>query len=132
MISGQVVVLGRDAEREYLAARIPLEIAGQDRVFRRVEVDIDTGFTGWLTLPEAIIRELGVASYGRRPTFLANNELRRSALYRVMIAWHGVIRSVQVLQAEGRPLIGMSLLADCRLTVAAWAGGEVVIEERPR
>ena len=132
MISGQVVVLGRDAEREYLAARIPLEIAGQDRVFRRVEVDVDTGFTGWLTLPEAIIQELGVASYGRRPTFLANNELRRSALYRVLIAWHGVIRSVPALQAEGRPLIGMSLLADCRLTVAAWAGGEVVIEERPR
>ena len=132
MISGQVVVLGRDAEREYLAARIPLEIAGQDRVFRRAEVDIDTGFTGWLTLPESILRELGVASYGRRPTFLANNELRRSALYRVLIAWHGVIRSVQALQAEGRPLIGMSLLADCRLTVAAWDGGEVVIEERPR
>ena len=132
LISGRVVALGRDAERPYLSARIPVEIDGQDRVYRRVEVDIDTGFTGWLTLPESIIRELGVASYGRRPTFLANNEVRRLPLYRVLVEWHGVIRSVQVLQAEGRPLIGMSLLADCRLAVEAWEGGAVVIEERPR
>ena len=132
MISGQVVALGRDAEREYLAARIPIEVAGQDRVFRREEADIDTGFTGWMTLPESIIRELGLTNYGRRPIVLADNERRRSYLYRVWLVWHGVIRSVQVLQIEGRPLIGMSLLADCRLTVEAWEGGAVVIEERPR
>lgn len=132
MIRGRVVSLGRDAEREFLAARIPIEIAGLDRVFRRAEADIDTGFTGWLTLPESIIRELGVASYGRRYIVSVNNEPRRLPLCRVLIAWHGVIRPVQALQAEGRPLIGMSLLADCRLTVAAWDGGEVVIEERPR
>lgn len=132
MISGRVVSLGRDAEREFLAARVPIEVAGLDRVFRRAEADIDTGFTGWLTLPESITRELGVASYGRRYIVSVNNEPRRLPLCRVLLAWHGVIRSVQVLQAEGRPLIGMSLLADCRLTVAAWEGGEVVIEERPR
>ena len=131
MISGRVVVVDRDAERDYLAARVPIAIAGRDRVFRTEEADVDTGFTGWLTLPSAIIQDLGLVSHGSRVIVLANNEARRSYLYRVLLLWHGVLRSTTVIQSEGQPLIGMALLSDCRLTVDAWDGGQVVIEERP-
>ena len=132
VISGQVIAVERDEERDYLVARIPIAIAGPDRVFRTVEADVDTGFTGWLTLPTAIIQDLGLVSHGRRLTVMANNEARRSYLYRVLLAWHGVLRWTTVIQSEDQPLIGMALLSDCRLTVDAWEGGPVVIAERPR
>ena len=131
MISGRVVVVDQDAERDYLAARVPIAIAGRDRVFRTAEADVDTGFTGWLTLPSAIIQDLGLVSHGSRVIVLANNEARRSYLYRVLLLWHGVLRSTTVIQSEGQPLIGMALLSDCRLTVDAWDGGQVLIAERP-
>ena len=131
MISGRVVVVDRDAERDYLAARVPIAIAGRDRVFRTAEADVDTGFTGWLTLPSAIIQDLGLVSHGSRVIVLANNEARRSYLYRVLLLWHGVLRPTTVIQSEGQPLIGMALLSDCRLTVDAWDGGQVLIAERP-
>lgn len=131
MISGRVVVVDRDAERDYLAARVPIAIAGRDRVFRTAEADVDTGFTGWLTLPSAIIQDLGLVSHGSRVIVQANNEARRSYLYRVLLLWHDVLRSTTVIQSEGQPLIGMALLSDCRLTVDAWDGGQVLIAERP-
>ena len=131
MISGRVVAVERDEERDYLVARISIALAGPDRVFRTVEADVDTGFTGWLTLPTAIIQELGLVSHGRRLTVMANNEARRSYLYRVLLAWHGVLRWTTAIQSEGSPLVGMALLSGCRLTVDAWDGGPVVIAERP-
>ena len=132
MISGRVVAVERDEERDYLVARIPIAIAGPNRVFQTVEADVDTGFTGWLTLPTAIIQELGLVSHGRRPTTLANNEASWAYMYRVLLAWHDVLRWTPALQSEGRPLVGMALLSDCRLTAAAGEGGPVVIAERPR
>ena len=130
MINGQVVKLKRNEAREYLVVRVPIAIAGPGRVFRNVEADVDTGFTGWLTLPSEIIQELGLVRYGRRPTTLANNAASWSYLYRVLLAWHDVLRWTPALQSEGQPLIGMALLSDCRLTVDAWDGGPVVIAER--
>ena len=132
MIRGQVILAGRDGPLEFLSPRVVIAIAGVTRIFRTVEVVVDTAFTGWLTLPEAIIQELGLSHYGQRDAVLASNEVSEFEVYGVLVSWHGVARPVLVHQAEGRPLIGMSLLADCRLTVAAWEGGEVVIEERPR
>lgn len=129
MIRGQVVAAGRDGPVEFLTPRVTLEIAGRNRVFQAEEAYVDTGFTGWLTLPESIIQELGLTRYGRRFALLASNDISRFQVYGCLVSWHGVARPALVHQSESKPLIGMALLANSRLTVDARAGGDVVIEE---
>ena len=57
-----------------LQAWVTIEVAGSDEVFRTTDVVVDTGFTGWLTLPETVIERMGLDLYGRRPAVLANGE----------------------------------------------------------
>ncbi|MBA2345915.1 MAG: hypothetical protein H0V83_12630 [Rubrobacter sp.] len=50
--------------------------------------------------------------------------------YEGRVLWHGAVRSVAVIGAEGQPLIGMEMLRGSRLTLDAEPGGEVLVEER--
>ena len=53
---------------------------------RSLEVVLDTGFTGYLTLPLESIRQLGLSSVGQRTFELANGELFEFAAYRARAA----------------------------------------------
>lgn len=112
-----------------LQAWVTIEVGGSDEVFRSTNVVVDTGFTGWLTLPGSVIEQMGLDLYGRRPAVLANGEMEILDLYFAFIQWHGQVRPVMVHQAGGRPLMGMSLLSGSRLLVDASEGGEVTITE---
>ena len=120
-----------DAEAEIvlLQPRIAISVAGSSRAFQTQEAIVDTGFTGWLTLPEQSVRELGLTYYGQRRVILANEEQIASEIYSALTLWHGQPRPVLVYQIEGTPLIGMAMLSGSRLIVDAWEGGDVVIEE---
>ena len=130
MITGKVVQTGRQAELVWLEPRVEINIAGHDRVFRSEEAVVDTGFTGWLTLPAATIERLGLTYYGQRPANQAAGDAEMFDIYSALVWWHGAPRPVPVHRAEGTPLIGMGLLNGSRLTVDSWEGGDVVIEER--
>jgi clan AA aspartic protease len=93
---------------------------------------VDTGFTGWLTLPERNIIDLGLTHYGQRRVILANEEQIATEIYSALTLWHGQPRPVLVYQIEGIPLIGMAMLSGSRLIVDAWEDGDVTIEEVPR
>ena len=129
MITGKVVVTGRQAGVVWLEPRVDINISGFDRVFRSEEAVVDTGSTGWLTLPEATIERLGLTYYGQRPANQAAGEAEMFDIYGVLVLWHGLPRPVPVHHAEGTPLIGMGLLDGCRLSIDSWEGGDVVIEE---
>ena len=130
MILGTVVGTGRQSELVWLEPRVAIGIAGFDRVFRSEEAVIDTGFTGWLTLPAATIKRLGLTYYGQRPANQASGDAEMFDIYSTLVLWHGTPRPVPVHLAEGSPLIGMALLHGSRLVVDSWEGGDVVIEER--
>ena len=74
MIRGEVAIRGRDGPLTYLEPRIELGVAGSDGVFRTLSVVVDTGFTGWLTLPPELIRELGLKYQGERYTVFADGQ----------------------------------------------------------
>lgn len=112
-----------------LEARVTIDIAGNDRVFQAVDVVVDTGFTGWMTLPASIISQIGLGHYGQRPAILASGETTTFDIYGALIQWHGQVRAAIVHQAEGKPLMGMALLDGSRLLVDAWEGGDVTIDE---
>lgn len=94
-----------------------------------VEVILDTGFTGYLTLSAETIRQLGLAPVGRRTFELANGELFEFEAYLAAVSWHEQLTDALVLRSGGDPLLGMTLLCGSRVTLDAVAQGEVSIED---
>ena len=128
MINGRVTAIREESGLTFLLPRIVVSIAGGNRVFRDETATVDTGFTGWLTLPASIIAELGLTYHGRRRATLASGQVSMFHLYGALVDWHGQPRPVVVHQSESSPLVGMAMLEGSRLTVEAWAGGRVTIE----
>ena len=50
-------------------------------------------------------------------------------VYQGFARWFGRAREMRVIAAEGQPLLGMSLLAGCKITIRVGPGGEELIEE---
>ena len=96
---------------------------------RSVQVVLDTGFIGYLTLPPESIRQLGLPSVGQRTFELANGELFEFQVYLGSVSWHGRPSDVLVLQSDSVPLLGVTLLWGSRVTMDALNDGEVTIEE---
>ena len=93
------------------------------------EVVLDTGFTGYLTLPSESISQLGLPSVGQRTFELANGEFFDFQVYLGSVSWQGRPSDVLVLQSDSVPLLGMALLWGSRVTMDALDDGEVVIED---
>lgn len=130
MISGQVALVGEIAGHQLLEPQVSLAVcAAPDGVFKEVRSTVDTGFTGWLTLPPEVIRELGLQHRGRRSVKLADGQERWAYLYLAFIRWQDRILPRLIHQSDSNSLLGMGLLAGSRLTVESVPGGEVRIEE---
>lgn len=110
---------------------LPIDVMDGEGRPRSLEVILDTGFTGYLTLPPESIRQMGLTFIGQRTFELANGELFEFAAYLAMVSWHGRLRDVLVLQSDSVPLLGMSLLWGSRVTVNALDEGEVIVEALP-
>jgi predicted aspartyl protease len=110
-------------------ALINIDILDREGRTRPLEVALDTGFTGYLTLPAPSIAQLGLAYEGVRTFALANGEFQSFDSYEALVVWHGSPRAALVLQADAPPLIGMQLLWGSRVTMDALTGGAVEIEE---
>ncbi len=96
---------------------------------QQCEVIMDTGFTGWLTLPEEDIRRLGLISSGYRYSITASGNAERFDYYETWVSWHGHLYWVEVFESIDQPLLGMELPEGSRVTVEAWDGGDVIIDE---
>ncbi len=96
--------------------------------FKSIEAVIDTGFTGFLSLPSDIILELGLQwSYRDRAT-LGDGSETVFDVYNAEIIWNGQLREIEIDAAETEPLVGMALLRGYRLQVDTIEGGLVTIE----
>ena len=96
---------------------------------QQFEVIVDTGFTGWLMLPESDIRRLRLAHAGHRYSTTASGNVERFEFYRTWVSWRGQLYWVEVFESIDQPLLGMELLEGSRVTMDAWEGGDVIIEE---
>lgn len=119
----------RGAVNDRLEPMVVLEISNGDGRFQPIEALLDTGFTQDLTLPPAAVARLGLEYVERMPITLADNRRIEASAHKGFVNWFGKIRRIDVIAAEGLPLLGMNLLADCKITIRARPGGEVAIEE---
>ena len=109
-------------------AIIELEVIGLNQSREKVEAVIDTGFNGYLTLPNDLINYLKLQRAGSRHVTLGDGNVVVLDVYLAMVLWHGQQREVLALQADGGPLIGMSLLYGNRLMLEVVENGDVTID----
>ena len=119
MIIGKVT-----ANRE---AVIELEIIGSNQRKEKVEAVIDTGFNGYLTLSSDLINYLKLQLAGSRHVTLGDGNVVVLDMYLAKVLWHGQEREVLILEAEGVPLVGMSLLYGSRVILEVVDNGDVTI-----
>jgi clan AA aspartic protease len=93
-----------------------------------VDTVIDTGFSGFLTLPSDIISALGLSWEGRDVATLGDGTSCTFEVYIAEVIWDGQYREVYINESETIPLIGMRLLRGYDLHIQAIEGGSVTIE----
>lgn len=92
MIIGNV-----NANRE---AIVQLAVLGENQQNQGIKAVIDTGYTGFLTLPAAIITTLGLPWFMQQEGILGDGSLRMFDVYEAAIIWNGQVRSVEINESE--------------------------------
>jgi clan AA aspartic protease len=114
-----------------LEATIRLTVQGASAQTHEIEAVIDTGFSGFLTLPPRLITLLRAAWLGRQPGLLADGSIQVFDIYATTVVWDGQPRAVEIEAVDAQPLIGMALIHGCDLRIHVANGGSVTIETVP-
>jgi predicted aspartyl protease len=105
-----------------LGATIPLIVYDSQGRQHPIQVVVDTGFNGSLTLPSRIIATLGLIWRNRGQVTLANG---------ATILWGGQPQNVLTEAADTGPLVGMALLHGYDLSMQVIRGGTATIDRLP-
>ena len=111
-------------------AVVALSLRGPTGQARDIEAVIDTGYSGFLTLPTTLVTELALpfAYIGR--AFLANDDEVTFDVHDVTVLWDGQPRHIKADATGSTPLVGMLLLDRHDLNIEVESGGRVVIQAR--
>ena len=123
MITGIV-----NANRE---ATIRFMVLGPQGHQQEMAAIIDTGFTGFLTLPPLLVTTLGLSWLCRPPGMLADGRVEHFDVYVATVIWDGQPCTMEVEAADTEPLVGMSLLEHHSLRIDIRNGGIVTITALP-
>jgi clan AA aspartic protease len=93
-----------------------------------IEFVVDTGFSGFLTLPPAAIAALALPSVRTESADLADGSTVRFRVYAATIIWNGSEKDVPILSLGHRPLLGTALLDRHELVAQFTDGGLVTID----
>ena len=95
---------------------------------QEIEAVVDTGYTGFLTLPPTLVNELGLlfAYVGR--AFLPNDDQVEFNVHNVTLLWGGEPQDIEADATGSTPLVGMLLLDEHNLNIEVKSGGKVVIQ----
>lgn len=119
----------RGSVTEGKAVLVEFGIMDNDGRIWPIQAELDTGFTGDLSLPPSAIQRLCLPNLGPRSFALADGTRTLMNSYSGRVFWHEQPIEVVVVQSDGVPLIGMGLLWGSRVTLEAMSGGNVIIEE---
>ena len=110
-------------------ATIPLKVTGGNGLGREIVAMIDTGFNGYLTLPQSMIAELGCPYVMSGIVTVGDGRVEDLDIYAATLIWDGETRTVEVDAAETIPLVGMALIHGYDLYIRALSGGPVKVEK---
>lgn len=109
-------------------AMMPIVVGNDNKPRQLVEALIDTGFTGFLSLPLSMIEALGLPWIFSDSVTLGDGSEVIFQMYRATVIWNGQLKVVDVAASESEPLLGMSLLYGFKLQIEAIERGTVIIE----
>ena len=112
-------------------AVVTLSLRGPAGQSQDIEAVIDTGYSGFLTLPTMLVSELRLpfAYIGR--AFLANDDEVSFDVHDVTVMWDGQPSHLKADATGSTPLLGMLLLDGHNLNVEVENNGRVVIQPKP-
>ena len=108
-------------------AIIQIAVLSDSKQIKSVRAVIDTGYTGDLMLPRAIVNELGLDLRGIQDAILGDGSLKMFEMYAGSVVWDGQVRRVEVNASETEFLVGMGLLEGYKLEIDGRPGGMVRI-----
>jgi clan AA aspartic protease len=109
-------------------AIIQLAVLGERNQRQGVKAIIDTGYTGFLTLPAAIIDTLELTWFMQEEGFLGDGSMCMFNVFEAFVIWDGQVRPIEINESETDPLVGMGLLEGYELNIQGFAGGVVTIK----
>lgn len=110
-----------------LQPTISLVVRGSKGVEKVIEAVVDTGFNGFLSLPEEIVSELDLPRKSGGIAILADGREADLENFEATVIWNGCPARILVDQANIFPLVGMELCAGQELSIAVVNGGRVTI-----
>ena len=111
-------------------AVVTLSLQGPDRQVQDIEAVVDTGYSGFLTMPATLVAELGLPFTYVGWAFLANDDEVAFDVHDVTVIWDGQPRHIKADATGSTPLMGMLLLDNHDLNIEVVNGGRVVIQAR--
>lgn len=120
MIVGHV-----NSQRE---AIIQLAVLGESNQRQGIKAIIDTGYTGFLTLPSTIISTLELTWFMQEEGFLGDGSVCMFNVFEASVIWDGQVRPIEINESETDPLVGMGLLEGYELNIQGFAEGVVTIK----
>jgi clan AA aspartic protease len=112
---------------EHHEALIRFAVRGPRGRTREIEAVVDTGFSGSLTLPLALIRDLDLPYRRRGKASLGDGSIITFDVFEATVEWNGRSFTVPVDRADTEPLLGVTLLSGHELTIQVIEGGAVSI-----
>jgi clan AA aspartic protease len=109
-------------------ATIRLVVGNLDSQRQMIDAVIDTGFTGFLTLPSSVLADLNLRAYRREEGILGDGSTCIFDVYRGLVIWDGELQRIDINESDTEPLVGMSLLYGYRMQLDVIEGGTVTIQ----
>ena len=120
MIEGVV-----NAAREAVVTLHLQELEGRTR---DIEAVVDTGYSGFLTLPAELVSELGLPFAYMGQALLANDAQVDFDVHYATVLWDGQPRDIEADATGSTPLVGMLMLDNHDLSIQVRNGGRVVVQ----
>ena len=117
----------RGSVNSSVEARVRLRLRGPSGVSDDVDALVDTGYSGALSLPMLLAKQLGLIQGRGGVIFLADGSSSTYVSFDVELEWLGKFRPVVASAIGDDVVIGMVLLSGHALMIEATVGGAVTI-----
>ena len=96
-----------------------------------IEMVVDTGYVGTLTLPSTVVQSFNLPFIRRTQAKLADGTSIYIGVHLATFVWHNRDRTAEVIALDDRPLLGMLLLDGSQMEVDFSNGGHMQLNEAP-
>ncbi len=114
-----------DLVNGFLYPRVDLEVFGASTEGQRFVATLDTGFSGWVALPEKVVDTLGLPYFRTERITLADASEISADLHVADVFFSDRLFKVYVVSIGSVPLVGTSLLWNAGIKLDMIPNGDI-------